>query len=78
VKVADRMTYILWLIGADMSDEFAFKWALTWLAAFGAMSIAGISFRLPLPSNAGACLAVGALCGAIIFGPIVYRSLRHE
>jgi hypothetical protein len=58
-----------------MTDEFAFKWALTWLAA---MCIAGISFRLPLPSNAAACLAVGTLCGAIIFGPIVYRSLRHE
>lgn len=61
-----------------MTDDFAFKWAYSWLAIYWVLFVAAITLGMPLPHSTPICLVIGAVCGAIIVGPIVYTGLRRS
>jgi hypothetical protein len=61
-----------------MSDDFAFRWAYTWMAAMILLAVTGIASRLPLPSSPSVCLFIGGIYGAAMIGPIVYVALRRR
>lgn len=70
-----------------MADSFAFKWA------YGCLALMMLAFIVDmvriggglgsgprgslLPSSVGGAFATGAIYGAIMIGPIVYRSFRR-
>lgn len=51
---------------------FASRWAFGWLAALAAACIAGIALHAPLPDSDAVCLALGALAGFWIIGPVIW------